>query len=568
MINRQSDLLEAIYSDDYMDLLFDLNASILQDGRFYDSTLSLTPNPKYTIFFLDRSKNPELTLNYYNYYEIPHCYSTMDINVMNETGSEFLQNQSQLNVTGRGVLIGLLDTGIDYTHPAFINEAGQTKLYSIWDQTIISESPPEGLFYGTEYTSDMINLALQSDSPFDIVPSRDTSGHGTQMAGIAAGSRQISSEFSGMAPGSQLVIVKLKDAKPHLKRHYGIAEHLPAFQTTDILMGLTYLRNTAIRLRMPMVICLGLGTSLGGLTPRNPLEHYLENLAETDGFSVVTALGNEGLSGGTYIGSISPGTDSESVEILVGEEQGFTLELWGRPPNIYSVSVQNPFGETMPRTATRGRGTYQYSFVSATTRLQIDYLLTEPNSGQLVIQLRFIAPVSGIWTIHVYKYAHDNSDYIMKLPVSKFLLGDTRFLRPTPDYSLVKPSQIRNIISVTAYDQQTGNLTPRSSWGYANIYNIKPDLAAPGVNVLVPDLAHGYAPASGSSIAAACTAGSIALLFEWMLDYQIPWAPNTAGTKNFITRGTRRIQGTEFPNKQMGYGKLDLYGSYEQVLNF
>ena len=567
MTNEQNQLQDAIYSNDYLDLIFDPNASVFQEGRIEQNPLSVTPNPKYKIHFLDRETNPTLNLGNYNYYEIPHCYGLMDISALNDSGSDFIQNQSNLDVTGNGVLIGFLDTGIDYTHPVFIDSGGRTKILSIWDQTIPAETYHPDLPYGTEFTREQINEALNHENPFEIVPSKDTIGHGTQLAGIAAGNRQSADAFSGMAPGSQLVIVKLKEAKANLKEYYGIAPDMLAFQTTDLMMALSYLRNAAVRLGLPMVICIGLGTSLGGLTLRNPLEHYIENLAETEGFSIVSAIGNEGLEGTTYIGNINNSLGRENVEILVGQEYGFTLELWGQPPNIYSLSIQTPFGETMPKLHIRGRGTLSHEFITSQTILQIDYLMSEQNSGNQIIQVKFKNPMPGIWTVTVYKQAYDTSDYFMKLPIRNFLRSDTRFMRPTPDYSLVKPAGVRNIVSVAAYDLQTGNVYNGSSWGYINVYDTKPDLAAPGVNILVPNLHHGFSTATGSSIAAACTAGSIALLFEWMIRYHIPWAPNAPGTKNFLTRGARQIPGIQFPNKRMGYGKLDLASSYEQVLN-
>ena len=278
MTNEQNQLQDAIYSNDYLDLIFDPNASVFQEGRMEQNLLSVTPNPKYKIHFLDRKTNPTLNLGNYNYYEIPHCYGLMDISALNDSGSDFIQNQSNLDVTGNGVLIGFLDTGIDYTHPVFIESGGRTKILSIWDQTIPAETYHPDLPYGTEFTREQINEALNHENPFEIVPSRDTIGHGTQLAGIAAGNRQSADAFSGMAPGSQLVIVKLKEAKENLKEYYGIAPDMLAFQTTDLMMALSYLRNAAVRLGLPMVICIGLGTSLGGLTLRNPLEHYIENL--------------------------------------------------------------------------------------------------------------------------------------------------------------------------------------------------------------------------------------------------------------------------------------------------
>ena len=160
---------------------------------------------------------------------------------------------------GNGVLVSIIDTGIDYTHPAFRFSNGSTRMLSIWDQTVQSDNVPERFPYGTLYTSDDINRALLSEEPLELVPTRDEEGHGTFMAGIIAGSEDTANSFIGAAPEASIIAVKLKPAKDYLRDYYVLKEGAVAFQETDIFMAVQFSLSQAVKYQMPLVICFGIG---------------------------------------------------------------------------------------------------------------------------------------------------------------------------------------------------------------------------------------------------------------------------------------------------------------------
>ena len=168
-----------------------------------------------------------------------------------------------LELFGNGVLVGFVDTGIDYTHPAFMNADGTSRILSIWDQTIEGgEKKPKGFAYGCEYSNEQINEAISASNPYEIVPSRDTEGHGTFMAGVACGNETEDGQFSGVAPSAAICVVKCKQAKQNLRDYYQISSEITCFSEADLILGVCYLWRQAVQMRMPLVLCLGVGTNL------------------------------------------------------------------------------------------------------------------------------------------------------------------------------------------------------------------------------------------------------------------------------------------------------------------
>ena len=205
-----------------------------------------------------------------------------------------MQNYPTLELQGSGVLIGFVDTGIDYQNPIFRNLDGTTRIAGIWDQTLQDGMPPEGFLYGTEYTEDMINEALRSDTTQEMVPTSDEQGHGTFLASIAAGGASEEEEgFLGAAPDAQIAVVKLKEAKRYLKEFYLINTDAPCYQENDIMLGVTYLNNLANKLELPLIICIALGTNMGSHSANSPLTSQLDIYANTANRAVVIGSGNE-----------------------------------------------------------------------------------------------------------------------------------------------------------------------------------------------------------------------------------------------------------------------------------
>lgn len=251
----------------------------------------------------------------------------------------------------------LTGEGIDYTNPVFLDENGQSRILAIWDQTIQEGNPPKGFLFGTEYIREDINRALRAEDPYSIVPSRDEIGHGSAMAGVAAGSVLINgsagSAYIGAAPNADILVVKLKEAKQYLRDFYLVPQEAHAYQENDIMLAVKYADSFVELFRRPMVICLGLGTSFGDHAGNSALARYLRWVGVKRSRAVVVCGGNEGNAAHHYHGVLENPTalsgGSVNVEIRVAEDvRGFFLELWGNVPDVFNVTVRSPGGETIP----------------------------------------------------------------------------------------------------------------------------------------------------------------------------------------------------------------------------
>ena len=440
------------------------------------------------------------------------------------------------------------------------------ELLAIWDQTIQSGDPPEGFLYGTEYTKQQIDEALESENPLVVVPSIDENGHGTFLAGIAAGSESEDGSFFGAAPKSMIAMVKLKPAKRYLRDFFFIKEGAEAYQENDLMAGMDYLRKLAEKLDMPLVIGIGLGTNQGSHFGLAPIEQLIRQISSVVGNIIVTAAGNETGRGHHYHGIYPSEQEYEEVEIRVGEEErGFSLEFWARAPEYYSIAIRSPSGEYTPRIVTRFTSSQVLDFVFEETKIYVDYRTVVQGEGDFLILIRFQNPTPGIWTIRVYNSLYINGNYNMWLPMYGFISPDTVFLRPSPDTTLTIPATTGNVIVASAYNHVNGGIYINSSRGYPLSNIIKPDLAAPGVNVYGPLVGNRFGRMTGTSVAAAHMAGAAALLLEWALVRDNREILTTGDAIAFFIRGASRKPGVVYPNREWGYGTLDVYQVFERI---
>ncbi len=472
--------------------------------------------------------------------------------------------------------------GIDYTLPAFLDSAGSSRIAFLWDQTINPCADgggeenqeecnnlkygkiPEGFTYGVEYTNEEINEAINSTSPWEIVPSRDTNGHGTFIAGVACGSLIEENNFAGVAPLASLCVVKCKEAKSTLKRFYQIDTEEPVYSEADILVAVDYLLDKAARMDVPLIICIGLGTNQGGHTNGGILGDVLAEIGNFNGVGVVTSCGNEANTGRHYRSEMIEAGGNTEVEIRVGSTSGFTLELWNYAPQVMSVGIVSPSGEYSGKTFARYGERRRVNFILENTVVYIEYRLLAYESGDECIQMRFQSPSEGIWKIRVFNETRGSAFFDMWLPISNFLADTTYFLKPDPDVTLCDPSNNQNLVSVSYYDLANGSIDINSSRGFTRDGKIKPDFAAPGTGIYgpLPRIGNVY-PAteeerrrtarydykSGSSMAAAITSGIAALLMEWGVLRGNDITMDTVSIQKYLIRGSN---GTEEPNKLWG----------------
>lgn len=493
------DCKEAVYSEDYYDLIIEYG-SIGANTSVIPADCRQEINVAYSIGYFNRERLPDLNITDYTYSAIPQCFTLMDDAALSGSGILKVQNQPTLSLKGEGILLGFLDTGIDYQNPVFQNGPASSRIVSIWDQTIRDGRQPEGFLYGSEYRTEEINAALRSEDPLAFVPSVDEDGHGTFLAGVAAGSEDVPGDFSGAAPYADIAVVKLKPAKQNIRDFYFIPSDAVAYQENDVMAAIAYLNKLALEENRPLVLCIGLGTSMGSHGGTSPLCMYLNEIATLKNHVVVIAAGNEANARHHYYGTIMKHGDSETVEINVGENvRGFTAELWAKAPELYSVAIISPTGEQIRRIPVMQRNRVEYQFIFEETVVSVEYQMVGVRSGDLLVFFRFDRPTRGLWEIVVY--AEDSiveGHYHIWLPLRQFMSGDVIFLRSSPDVTLTVPSTAEVPMTAGAYDVQTGSLFLDSSRGFTAVGDIKPDYVAPGVNVYGPDLRNRYTTRTGS----------------------------------------------------------------------
>lgn len=454
------------------------------------------------------------------------------------------------NLTGKGVLVAVIDSGISYWNRDFRRVDGTTRILYLWDQVL-----------GREFTREQINEALAADSrqqAEQIVPSVDTTGHGTAVAGIAAGNGGTAgAAYAGVARESDLLIVRLGTPR---------ADSFP--RTTELMRALTYTVNKAIELRMPVAINLSFGNTYGAHNGTSLLERFIDNISEIGRGVICVGSGNEGASGG-HVGGSAAGNTAR-VELVVGNyETALNVQLWKEYTDSYIVTVISPSGEYLTVDTDRpGKQTYRLG--------QTEILLYngEPAPYLTAQEIYFdFLPAgnsryidSGVWTFLLEPVRTVTGNYTFYLPSGTVRSDNTRFVRPTPDVTLTIPSTASKVITVGAYDPVYEAYADFSGRGY--LYQeqvnsrtadsfVKPDLVAPGVGVLAPDRNGGYSPVTGTSFAAPFVTGAAALLMQWgIVEGNDPYLYGEK-VKAYLRRGAQPIRGeTDYPNARVGYGSI------------
>lgn len=568
---RRESCREKIMSEDYRDFIYEedmpLEMERIEDGRLCEQEIGFY----YRAVYIHKLYTDPLTLDRFSYGAIPKCYALLDTEMLDQAGIAQVQNYPTLQLKGEGVMIGIIDTGIDYQNPVFRNPDGSTRIAAIWDQTIQGGEAPEGFLYGSEYDREQINEALNSENPLKIVPSIDDEGaHGTFVAGIAAGGADTSAGFSGAAPRATLGIVKLKEAKKYLKQFYFIAEGTKCYQENDIMLGIRYLSLLARKNNMPLVVCIALGTNQGDHNGTSPLGRQIFQYTDMNNVAIVLGTGNEANQRHHYFGKAERTGETESIEIRVDEGiGGFAMELWTDIPNIFTVSVVSPGGERIPFVPLRQSASGQvYRFVFEKTVVYIDYRLFVERTNSELVFVRFEQPSAGIWKLEVEAERVANGEFHIWLPVKEFLSGETYFLLSNPDTTVTEPGCVKDAITAAYYDGENNSIAIDSGRGYTRNGSLKPDLAAPGVNVLGPAARNQFVRRSGSSVSVAVTVGASALLMEWLYYQAGRRNIDTVQIKNLLILGTQRVGEEEFPNRKWGYGELNLYHTFEALRSF
>lgn len=557
---------EKILSESYRDFIIPLEGGRTTFPDTNEELCAQGASAGYDIVYLREELATPMNFERFSYNTIPQCYTLLDMDAMNQSGISQVQYYPTLELLGKGILIGFIDTGIDYTNDVFRNLDGTTRIIGMWDQTIQSGKPPEGFYYGSAYSEAEINEALRQENPFDFVPSRDTNSHGTFTASLACGSGNAEARFLGAAPEASIAVVKLKEAKQYLREFYGIDRSSVCYQENDIMLGLRFLKNLADEHHLPLVVCLTLGTNFGGHSAASPLAVSLQLYAKTLNRIMVTGTGNEANQRHHFLGELSEQGDETTAEIQVSSgTEAFAAELWTEFPNAVSVTITSPSGEILPISSIRQGTVITYQFLFEGTELYLDNrILVEQNSAQLIF-MRFRNPAPGIWKVRVKSVRFYGGVFHIWLPMKEFLSGDVIFLESNPDTTLTCPSSVDAVLTVAWYNGKQNSVDINSGRGYTRVGTIKPDFAAPGVGVIGALPGNRFAARSGSSIATAIAAGASALLLEWLLKQGARIGYDTSQVKGLLILGATGRPGTQYPNREWGYGTLNLYETLQAL---
>ena len=480
-------------------------------------------------------------------------------------------------LTGRNVLIAVIDSGIDYQSPEFLNREGGSRIQYLWDQTVIPSentgNPPEGFAIGVEFDQAKINEALKSRNPESVVPSFDASGHGTAVAAIAAASGNLmAGRFQGAAPESELIVVKLGSPDP---------DSFP--RTTELMRALTYVAKKAVEMGRPLAVNLSFGNTYGSHDGTSLLERFIDNVSEIGRTVICVGSGNEGAAGGHVSGSLleRPASNMENlafigqyggvtrrIELNIGTYQpSVSVQLWKEYVDRFQVALISPSGI---RTEIDTLRTGMQSFIVEQTKVLLYIGEPSPYSVNQEIYFDFL-PVgsyvnAGIWTFELTSFSPTSGNYDFYLPSSSVLNAATRFFTPTPNKTLTIPSTASKVITVGAYDAAYEAYADFSGRGYplssvsgerVNQGSIKPDIAAPGVAVNTIAPGGSLVQVSGTSFATPFVTGSAALLMEWgIVRGNDPYLYGEK-VKAYFRRGAKPIRGESvYPNEKVGYGAL------------
>lgn len=471
-------------------------------------------------------------------------------------------NNPYVNLDGSGILVAIIDSGIDYMHPDFINEDGSSKIVSIWNQESNTSNPPEGMTFGSEYKSEEINVAIKNNDNSLCI---DETGTGTIAAGIIASGGNTKGEYKGIAPKCELIVVKL--------RHYEAVyrKERISYESADFFAAITYCISVAKSLNKPLIINFSMGatsTSLYNLSILNTFRELYQS-----GIVIVSGAGNEGNTDIHYSGQFNKGSKFEKDEyqdVILQEGDGTNLDITINclGADKIKVGVISPSGEISEIAAySPDNPILEGRFNLENTNYSIEYIFPWFLSGTTVIRIKLRDIKPGIWTIRIIPEYIINGNYNLYIPNRNIISPTTRFLDGDSSFTITRFGLLRDVITVGVYNEKTNSIWLSSSKGPHGQNQLKPDIVASGVDIISTFLNNTYNTGTGSGISSSMVCGILALIMEYILTQtDLPrYSLYNEPLKTYLMIGATQNSLYNYPNISQGFGLLNFQNTIMKI---
>ncbi|MEG0774709.1 S8 family peptidase [Clostridium sp.] len=501
-------------------------------------------------------------------------FTLLNLNESNELPDLNAISKGIVPLDGEGVVVGIIGTGIDYLNPRFIDENGNSRIVSIWDQSQIGGPIPENFIQGTEYTREDINKAIRErargNNPYAIVKHRDETGYGTAIATIIGGRKLGRSDLTvSVAPKCEFIIVKLNEASRISKAHWALENYTGiVYDSTDIVDSQRYIHQMQVKLNKPVVMYITVGTNLGAHDGSTVGERFTNYFSEDRLFTVVSSTGDQGGSPICLKETFSTDETEKEINLNVDENQeNLFFVLYYTEPDRISVGITSPLGETINKIPFNNINGEELSVTLGESSISVQYFLEQKDTGNQRLNFIIRNAAGGVWKINIVKEYAIYGTVNMWLQQKEFSVGDTGLVQYTPYTTLMTPSSANGIMVTSSYNQIDNTLMRESGRGFTSDNRIIPSVSLPARNILTAGVDNKPIVVSGSAVSGAILTGVVALLFQWGIVQGNDINLYTAKIKSYLIQGTIREEGQIYPNPETGYGVLNIEKLYERLIN-
>ncbi|MGL4877427.1 bile acid germinant receptor pseudoprotease CspC [Paraclostridium dentum] len=473
------------------------------------------------------------------------------------SGANYIDQNPYISSYGNDTVIAIIDSGINYLHPDFINSDGSSKIISIWDQESKIGKPPNNINLGSEFKKEEINeyIKLKDDSL-----TKDLIGTGTIAAGICSGNGNVNSLYKGIAPRSELVIVKLREYDGIYK------EGIKSYELSDFLLAVKYIIEVSKNYKKTFILNLTIAERSKSVIVTNFLDTFDE--LKAGGHIVVSGLGNEGNTDIHYSGKFESIDGFEDILIQVGDQKNLDITISCVGPDKIAASLISPSGEVgYPAQYDPDEKVYKGTFNVEGTRYISKYIYPWLKSGTEEIIISLSNVKQGIWTLRLMPEFILIGEYNIYLPNKNLIDEETRFINSNYFSTTNIFATTENVIAVGGFNNKADSMWIESSVGTLNQVPIRPDIVAPSVDIMGCHENNSYTKASGTGIASSITSGITALIVDFLIT-QSDLNKSLIFTdviKTYLMVGADRLDIYKYPNVRMGYGILNFKDTMQQI---